>query len=70
MKVFIRLAVAGLLISCFEEWCGQGITMMSALLGVRSQAAIYITYSVMMLLFYIPLSFSYAISALVGAALG
>lgn len=43
---------------------------MSGLLGVQSQAAMVVVYSISMLIFYWPLSFAFAISALVGGSLG
>lgn len=43
---------------------------MSGLLGVKSQTAMIVVFSVSMLIFYWPLSVTYAISALVGGSLG
>ena len=67
---FLRLAVHGLLLSCFEEWCNQAITIFSGLLGINQQAAFTIAFSIIILMFYIPASFGFAISALVGGAIG
>jgi|LauGreDrversion4_2_1035121.scaffolds.fasta_scaffold1404616_1 hypothetical protein len=34
LKLFSRLAVAGMLMTCFEEWTNQGLEFMAGLLGV------------------------------------
>lgn len=34
IKIFSRLAVAGMLMTCFEEWTNQGLEFMAGLLGV------------------------------------
>lgn len=70
MTGYIRLAIYGLLLSCFEEWCNQAITIFSGLIGVNQQAALAIVFSIMILMFYVPQSFGFAISALVGGAVG
>jgi len=67
---FASLAFSGLLISCFEEWCTQGLQIMSGLINLQNQAAMIITISLVGLLFFIPFSYSLAISALVGSSLG
>lgn len=43
---------------------------MSGFIGLQSQAAMVITLNVVALVFYLPFSYSLAISALVGSALG
>lgn len=70
MTPYIRLTIYGLSLSCFEEWCNQAITIFSGLLGINEQAAMTITFSVMILMFYVPQSYGFAISALVGGAVG
>jgi Na+-driven multidrug efflux pump len=35
MTVFIRLAFSGLLLFCFEEWCNQGIQLISGYLSIN-----------------------------------
>jgi len=64
------LAFSGLLIFCFEEWANEGLKFLSGLLGAQNQSAMVIVFSVNSLLFLFPLSFSFAISALVGASIG
>lgn len=34
IRLFLRLAVSGLLLTCLEVWCSEGIQIMSGLLGV------------------------------------
>jgi Na+-driven multidrug efflux pump len=70
MGVFIRLAFSGLLLFCFEEWCNQGIQFISGFLGVDDQAAMVITFSMVIMIIFVPLSFGFATSALIGSALG
>ena len=70
LRVFVRLAFSGLLLFCFEEWCNQGIQIISGYLGVNDQAAMVITFSIVIMLVFVPLSLGFATSALIGAALG
>ena len=58
------------MITCFEEWCNQAIAIFSGHLGVQSQAAMAICFAVMIMMFFIPLSYGYAISATLGSAIG
>ena len=70
LRVFVRLAFSGLLLFCFEEWCNQGIQLISGYLGVNDQAAMVITFGIAIMIVFVPLSFGFATSALIGAALG
>ena len=70
LKSFIKFAFAGLLIHCFQSWANEGIQIISGWIGTTGQAAVVIVYSILSVMMFIPMSFSYSISALVGAALG
>ena len=70
LKPFISLSIASVLILCGDEWCAEGVTFIAGLLGVKKQAAIYIQHSICLLMFYLPIAFSYSISCLVGGSLG
>lgn len=67
---FIKIAFAGLLLHCFESWSEEGLLFMSGLISAVSQSAMVLSFSFQNFMAFVPLSFSYAISALVGAALG
>jgi Na+-driven multidrug efflux pump len=51
-------------------WSNEGLMMLSGWIGTTSQAAMVITYSIVTTVFFVPTSFSFAMSALVGAAMG
>ena len=70
IKSFIRLAFAGLLLSCFEEWINNALSLFAGTIGVKEQAAFYVSYNIGLIMFFIPQSFSLSISALIGSALG
>ena len=55
--------------TCFEMWSNEGLYMLSGWIGTTSQAAMVITYSIVTTIFFVPTSFSFAMSALVGAAM-
>jgi Na+-driven multidrug efflux pump len=70
LRYYVRFAFSGLLLFCFEEWCNQGIEFISGYLSVNEQAAMVITFSIVIMVIFAPLSFGFATSALIGASMG
>ena len=58
------------MIYSFEQWANEGLTMLSGSIGTTSQAAMVVSYSIATTAFFVPTGFSYAMSVLVGAAMG
>jgi len=50
-----------------ERWVAESIAFMGGWLGVAPQAAMAIVYTVTYVMFFWPMSFSYAIAAMIGA---
>ena len=69
-RAFLKLATAGLLLSCLEWWIGEAMTLMGGYIDVESQAAQVIVNTIAMMMSYLTLSFSYTMSAMIGSALG
>lgn len=69
LSKFLTLAFSGTLLTCLEYWACEAIQVMGGILGVQVQGAMVVVYSVSMLMFYLPLSFAFAVSALVGSSL-
>lgn len=69
-RAFLKLATAGLLLSCLEWWIGEAMTLMGGYIDVDSQAAQVIVNTIAMMMSYLTLSFSYTMSAMIGSALG
>lgn len=70
LKQFIRIAFAGLMIYCFQQWSSEGLYFMSGWIGQKDLAAVVIVFSIMAIIYFIPASLSLSISALVGQFLG
>jgi Na+-driven multidrug efflux pump len=58
------------LITSFEQWCSHGLKIISGFLGETNQATMIISFNVTEIIFFVPVCIGFAISALVGAAIG
>ena len=67
LRVFARLAFAGILIYCLEMWANEALQIISGLLDTVDQASMVVTCSLVGLIHSVPVSFGIAISTLTGA---
>ena len=67
---FIKIAFAGLLIHCFEQWSNEALQFIAGWIGPHDLAAMVLIFTILSVVYFIPMSFSLSISALVGASLG
>lgn len=67
---YLSLTFYGLMLSFFEEWCNQALTIFSGWLGVQYQAAWAIVFTILTMMYFIPMSLGYSISATLGTAIG
>jgi Na+-driven multidrug efflux pump len=69
-RAFVKLASAGLLLSCLEWWISEAMTLLGGYISVNAQAASVIVNTIQMMMSYITLSFSYTMSSMIGSYLG
>jgi MATE family multidrug resistance protein len=70
MCLYIKVAIPGACMLCFEWWVFELLAIFSGLMSVEALAAEVVIVNIVTFIFMVPLGTSYAASALTGVFLG